>query len=73
MPETLVYVSLLGEGTEVWRPVSATLVSGSVFCLLGTVPPGESWQFSPGSRVRCEPHVFSGGARGLVAVEAVDA
>jgi hypothetical protein len=71
--QVLVYVALLGEGTEVWRPVAAIPVSATVFRLLGTVPNGESWQFSPGSNVRCVSHVFSGGEPGLVAVEAVDA
>lgn len=73
MSETVVYVALRGEGTEVWRPVYATVVSGTVFRLLGPVPLGEYWQFSPGSCVRCEQRVFSGGEQGLVAVEAIDA
>lgn len=70
--QVLVYVALLGEGTEVWRPVAALPVSATMFRLLGTVPDGESWQFPPSSNVRCVSHVFSGGESGLVAVEAVD-
>jgi hypothetical protein len=71
--QVLVYVALLGEGTEVWRPVAAAPVSATVFRLLGTVPEEESWQFPSGSNVRCVSHVFSDGEPGLVAVEAVDA
>ncbi|MFO7690717.1 MAG: hypothetical protein R6W83_09240 [Cryobacterium sp.] len=69
----VVYVALLGEGTEVWRPVAAIEVSTGHFRLLGSSPVEESWQFPPGALVRCEPHVFSGGEQGLVAVEAADA
>jgi hypothetical protein len=68
-----IYVALLGEGTEVWRPVQALLTGDCVYLLQGQIPSGESWQFSPGTHVRCEERVFSGGERGMVAVEAIHA
>jgi hypothetical protein len=71
--EHKIYVALLEEGTDVWRPVMAKHISGMKFLILGEVPAEESWQFAPGSQVRCEEHVFSDGGRGLVAVEAVHA
>ena len=68
-----VYVALLDEGTDVWRPVAAKHIRNHIFLLPDIAPAHESWQFSPGTKVRCEEHVFSGGERGLVAVEAVHA
>ena len=62
-----VYVALLDEGTEVWRPVAVEQVGPGLFCLLGPVPEGERWQFQPGQVVRCEGRAFAGG-RALVAV-----
>lgn len=54
MSETIVYVELLDEGVDVWRPVSAVAESERVFRLTGEQPAGETWAFPPGSRVRCE-------------------
>ena len=68
-----IYVVLLGEGTEVWRPVEALPIGNDIFLLQGQIPSGESWQFPPGTQVRCKEHVFAGGEHGLVAVEAVHA
>ena len=71
--EQRIYVALLEEGTDVWRPVMAKQISENGFLILGEAPAEESWQFSPGTQVRCEEHIFSGGVRGLVAVEAIHA
>jgi hypothetical protein len=65
-PAATVYVSLLDEGTEVWRPVSATR-DGDVFLILGPMPEEERWQFPPGSRVHCALKEFSDGTTHLVA------
>jgi hypothetical protein len=64
-----VYVALLAEGTDVWRPASADQVGPEFFRLTGQVPDGESWEFRPGEVVRCVEHTFTGGVRGLLAVE----
>jgi hypothetical protein len=53
MVTRIVYVELLDEGVEVWRPVEA-VDDGDTFVLPVTAPEGEHWAFSPGSRVRCE-------------------
>lgn len=66
-----VYVALLGEGTEVWRPVEAIALGGEEFELLGDMPDDEVWQFSPGTRVRCKKKVFADGGVALAAYEAV--
>jgi len=71
--EHKIYVALLEEGTDVWRPVMAKQISENGFLVLGEVSAEESWQFAPGTQVRCEEHIFSGVERGLVAVEAIHA
>jgi hypothetical protein len=49
-----VYVELLDEGVDVWRPVEATREDDDVVRLPNHAPIGEHWAFPPGSRVRCE-------------------
>jgi len=66
-----IYVALLDEGTSVWRPVQAKPLGDSAYEILGVVPEEETWEFKPGTTVRCKEQVFSSGARGLVAYEAV--
>lgn len=53
----IVYVELLGEGTEVWRPARAKMTSAPNFYQLLPFDAGaaeEEWKFSPGTSVRCE-------------------
>lgn len=57
-----IYVRLLNEGVDVWRPVAAEPVSGGVYRLASAEPPpDESWEFPPGAVVRCELKRLSGG------------
>lgn len=63
-----VYVPLLDEGTDVWRPVLAERVAPGLFRLNGPIPEGELWQFQPGEVVRCENRRFSTADDELVAV-----
>ena len=50
-----IFVRLLGEGVDVWRPVRATPLGGSMFRLgEDPVPPDEEWGFHPGDHVRVE-------------------
>jgi hypothetical protein len=66
-----VYVALLNEGVNVWRPVQARPVGRSDFRLVGVEDDvsDESWQFPPGAIVKCEMRRFSEGNSGLAAVE----
>ena len=57
----VVYVELLGEGVEVWRPVQAVDEGEGVYRLTGKLPAGEAWAFPPHSRVRVEARPLSGG------------
>jgi hypothetical protein len=65
-----IYVPLLNEGTDVWRPVLAFRRADELFEIASKNddPEDEVWGFSSGSLVRCEPRQLSGGVR-LVAIE----
>ena len=67
-----VYVALLGEGTNVWRPVDATKIRDDIFRIDGAAPNDEEWQFAQGAMVRCVRRNHSGDQSELVAVEALD-
>ena len=55
-----VYVPLLNEGVDAWRPVQAEHVGGDVYRLTGQKPDGESWPFAVGDLVRCKERTLSG-------------
>ena len=61
MPEQTVYVELLDEGVDSWRPVRAMKEGPGVFRLHGEPPDDERWAFEPGSLVRCEQRQLSDG------------
>lgn len=65
-----IYVRLLDEGVDVWRPVQATRVSAATYRLSeAPVPEDEAWSFQPGDTVVAEYRDGPGGApRSLVAV-----
>ena len=63
MTTVMVYVELLDEGVDVWRPVDAERENQGVVRLPSDAPEGETGAFPPGSRVRCERRDI-----GLVAV-----
>lgn len=69
--DAIVYVRLLDEGTDVWRPVRATALPDGIFQL--AEPDGydfeaEIWEFPPRAKVKCVPKKFGDGEEGLVAV-----
>ena len=69
--EVIVHVRLLDEGTEVWRPVPATVLSDGSFRLGKPEdydPVTETWEFPPLAKVRCAQRKFASGEKGLVAV-----
>jgi hypothetical protein len=66
-----IYVRLLNEGTEVYRPTSATPLKENKYKILPAPnydPETEDWEFKPGSIVRGEKRKLSGG-KVLVAVQ----
>jgi hypothetical protein len=67
-----VFVPLLDEGVDVWRPASAAPLGGDLFLILPVaIPETERWSYPPGQVVRCSDHAFADGVRGLAAVEAI--
>ena len=57
-----IYVSLLDEGTDMWRPVSAEHVRNNIYRITGGPPDDtEGWpQFAPGDTVRCRHQTLNG-------------
>jgi hypothetical protein len=51
-----IYVALLDEGVDVWRPVQAERLSGNTYRILSQPYDRsvEAWQFAPGDVVLCE-------------------
>jgi hypothetical protein len=51
-----IYVALLDEGVDVWRPVQAERLSGTTYRIVSQPYDRdiESWQFEPGDVVLCE-------------------
>jgi hypothetical protein len=65
------YLRLLGEGVEVWRPVRGIHWSDDVYRILSEPREGENWEFASGTAVRCRLQTFPDGEEQLVAFEAV--
>jgi len=60
----IIYVKLLNEGTDVWRPVEAKEIKEDLFEILPAPvyrASDERWEFPPGSVVGGEMRVLSGG------------
>lgn len=68
---TTIYVYLLDEGVDVWRPVSAEHLREDVYRIVGEAPDpeDEKWAFLPGQLVRCRMQQLSEG-KVLVAYKA---
>jgi hypothetical protein len=58
-----IYVRLLDEGVDVWRPASAEHIEGDAYRITpdAPVPELEKWEFAPGELVRCRQQRLSGG------------
>lgn len=64
-----IYVALLDEGVEVWRPVLAVRRAQGLFEIVSkNDSQTEAWEFPSGSLVRCETKQLSEGSC-LVAIE----
>jgi hypothetical protein len=72
MVSTIIYVYLIDEGVDVWRPVQATQISSELFQIdpNAVVLDSERWQFQPGQTVRCRWRMFETG-EGFEAFELV--
>lgn len=67
----VVFVPLKGEPGYT-RPVHADHVEDDVYLItVEQEPAGETWEFPPLAKVRCQQHVFEDGTTGLLAYELV--
>jgi hypothetical protein len=55
MDHATIYVKLLDEGVDAWRPVAAEQTGETEYTILGAAPDPEleRWEFRPGDRVQC--------------------
>jgi hypothetical protein len=63
-----IYVELLNEGVQVWRPVDAEQISADVFKIVAQKDVDEDWDFETGDLVTCEERTLSNG-KALVAIK----
>ncbi len=63
----LIYVKLVDENVDAWRPTLAELVGDGAYRITGERPDDENWEFDRGTLVRGQIHRFSDGSQGLVA------
>jgi hypothetical protein len=64
---TTIYMPLLNEGVDVWRPVEAIKITDVGYMVTENASADEEWAFQPGHILRCEERDLSGGTH-LVAV-----
>lgn len=62
----LLYMPMLDESTDVWRPVAAQPLGHSMAQVCSETPDDESWQYPTGARIVYEERELSGGARLVV-------
>lgn len=61
--KSLIYIRLLDEGTNVYRPTQGVMIEDLIFKILPTDnynPEDEHWQFTPGKIVRCKKELVEG-------------
>jgi hypothetical protein len=70
----LIYVYLLDEPVDAWRPVQAVGKGNGRYLIVpeNPVPADETWEFAPGDIVRVQERRFGEHRTELVAVERVD-
>jgi hypothetical protein len=72
-PKVTIYVALLDEGVDVWRPVEAVYEGDNRYRITSPDPDpeNEQWEFASGTRVCCKPRTFQDGQTGRVAYSCV--
>ena len=74
--QTTIYVYLLEEGTDSWRPVQAVPLENDTYRIVSENPDpeDEQWQFTTGDVVRCIPKMLrdTKPSECLVAVEKIN-
>lgn len=60
MIETIIYVKLLDEGTEVFRPVKAVQIEGNIYQIVEEANESEEWEFKQNEKVLGEEKLLEG-------------
>ena len=60
-----IYMPLLDEGIDVWRPVDAERIGPKIFRVIGPVPEGEAWAFQTGEIIHCQEKQLSDGTHNV--------
>ncbi|MCB0339083.1 MAG: hypothetical protein KDD53_05745 [Bdellovibrionales bacterium] len=70
---TTIYVRLLSEAVDTWRPIEAEQLSSDIFRILSINPDleDETWEFNAGDTVRCTVLELYEGPQ-IVAIEAIE-
>ena len=68
-----IYVYLLDEGIDVWRPVDGIHIKNNIYQIKpeSIIPKTETWQFLPSDIVLCEEKILSKGKQ-IVAVKKIE-
>lgn len=68
-----IFVALMDEGVDVWRPVQARSLGGGLYRIIGADgdTSDETWQFPAGAIVQCEDKQFANGRSEMTAVAQV--
>jgi hypothetical protein len=69
--KVIIYIRLLDEGVPVARPTYGEAIEDNIFRVLPTKnynPDDETWEFPPGTVVRCERKISPDGREALLAV-----
>ncbi len=67
-----IFIYLLNEGVDVWRPVKAEIIDDGKYKILDeNSEVDEDWEFKPGDIVLCKEKIFSDGIKGLVAFKKI--
>lgn len=65
-----IFVKLLNEGIDVWKPVEVEEINGHYKILSKNIDPdNEIWEFNQGDIVKVKSHKFSNGTKGLIAYQ----
>ena len=63
-----IYIPLLNEGTDCWRPVEAEQIGTNSYRILQIKPDDEEWPIGAGDIVTCKLRRFSDGSEGLTVI-----
>jgi hypothetical protein len=68
-----IYIRLMGEKMDVWRPVEASRMGKNTYKIISPNPEPdiEKWEFKKGEIVKGKKKVFSDGHTGTIAVKKI--